>query len=164
MPLPENHKDSGTISKCVAISKEHYAQHWADHTRPYPGISELLDAVEKRNMAMTVLSNKPDEFTQVMVKKLLPERGFKIVRGVSPSVRKKPDPAGTLQIAGELSIPPERFLYLGDTNTDMQTANAAGMYAVGALWGFRTADELIANGAKVLVKTPLDVLEIIEGI
>ena len=50
-------------------------------------------------------------------------------------------------------------LYLGDTNTDMQTATAAGMFPVGALWGFRTAHELTAAGAKVLVEHPTQVLQ-----
>ena len=44
----------------------------------------------------------------------------------------------------------------------MQTAVAAGMFPVGALWGFRTADELTANGAQVLVERPLDLLRILD--
>lgn len=67
-----------------------------------------------------------------------------------------------MQIADELGIAPERFIYLGDTNTDMQTANAAGMFAAGVLWGFRTAEELTANGAKVLLKAPLEVLDLLD--
>ena len=47
-----------------------------------------------------------------------------------------------------LGLPPGQIVYLGDTNTDMQTAVAAGMYPVGALWGFRTASELTASGAQ----------------
>jgi phosphoglycolate phosphatase len=74
---------------------------------------------------------------------------------------KKPDPAVALEIADELRIPPEKFLYLGDTNTDMLTANAAGMYAVGVLWGFRGEEELAANGARILVKAPCEVLTIL---
>jgi phosphoglycolate phosphatase len=58
-------------------------------------------------------------------------------------------------------VPPEQFLYFGDTNTDMQTAVAAGMYPAGVLWGFRTADELTASGAKVLLKSPHDVLDLL---
>ena len=90
----------------------------------------------------------------------MPDWSFKIVRGVCSSVAKKPDPTAALQIARELQIQPQHFLYLGDTNTDMQTANSAGMYAVGALWGFRTAEELKENGAKELVEKPSDVLNL----
>ena len=69
----------------------------------------------------------------------------------------------TLEIARKLGVAPSEFVYLGDTNTDMQTAVAAGMFPVGALWGFRTADELIASGAKVLAERPLDLLVIVDG-
>ena len=61
-----------------------------------------------------------------------------------------------------MKIPPCDFIYLGDTGTDMQTANAAGMYPVGALWGFRTAKELKENGAKALVASPLQVLKLLD--
>jgi phosphoglycolate phosphatase len=57
-------------------------------------------------------------------------------------------------VAGEMGIPPADFLYLGDTNTDMRTAIGAGMYPVGALWGFRTEEELKESGAAKLIARP----------
>jgi phosphoglycolate phosphatase len=68
----------------------------------------------------------------------------------------KPDPTSALQIAQRLNTPPAEFLYLGDSDVDMKTATEAGMYPVGALWGFRTADELLAGGAKELIQHPTD--------
>ena len=65
------------------------------------------------------------------------------------------------EIARRLGLAPSEILYLGDTNTDMQTAVAAGMYPVGALWGFRTADELTASGAKALIEKPLHLLTVL---
>ena len=61
-----------------------------------------------------------------MVEKLLPQWQFKIVQGALPDVPLKPDPTLALQIVKKLRIPPEQFLYLGDTNTDMQTAVSCG--------------------------------------
>jgi phosphoglycolate phosphatase len=142
--------------------RDEYSKHWADNTRPYPGIPELLSSLQRRNIPMTVLSNKPDEFTQITIEKLLPSWSFRIVRGARPSVAIKPDPAAALDIARQLQILPCRFVYLGDTNVDMQTANAAGMYAAGALWGFRTAEELRAGGAKTLVENPKDVIKLFD--
>jgi len=157
--LPKDRLDDETVSKSLAALRDEYGKRWADNTKPYPGIPELLSALQGRKIPMAVLSNKPDEFTQITVEKLLPSWSFQIVRGVTPSVPKKPDPAAAIDIARELQIPPCRFIYLGDTNTDMQTACAAGMYAVGALWGFRTAEELLANDAKTLAENPQDVLK-----
>lgn len=157
--LPENHRDDETVTKSLAAMRDQYSKHWADNTRPYPDIPELLSLLQQRNIPMAVLSNKPDEFTQITIEKLLPSWSFRIVRGALPSVANKPDPAAALDIARQLQISPCRFVYLGDTNTDMQTACEAGMYAVGALWGFRTAEELLAGGAKTLVENPHDVIK-----
>jgi phosphoglycolate phosphatase len=161
--LPKEHLDDKTLNKCVTAIKHEYSKRWAENTKPYPGITELLSELEKIGIPKAVLSNKLDDFTKVMVKKLLPGFSFNIVRGARRSIPNKPDPAAALQIADELQIPPERFMYLGDTNTDMRTANSAGMFAAGALWGFRSAEELLANGAKVLVKTPQEVLTLLVG-
>jgi phosphoglycolate phosphatase len=159
--LPPEHRDEETIEKCVAIARQEYDRCWADNTKPYSGIPELLQEIEKLGLPMTILSNKPDDFVQLMVKKLLPNWEFQIVLGLKDSIPRKPDPGAALEIACQLQIAPKDFLYLGDTNTDMQTANAAGMYAVGALWGFRGEEELLSNGAKKLVKIPQQVLELI---
>ena len=140
---------------------DEYDRRWAENTRPYPGIPELLSELEKRSVLKVVLSNKRDDFTKLTVKKLLPGFSFDIVRGARASIPVKPDPAGALQIAEDLRVPPERFLYLGYTNTDMQTAKAARMFGAGVLWGFRTAEELLANGAKILLRAPEDVLSLL---
>ena len=66
---------------------------------------------------------------------------------------------GALLVAEQLGIAPADFLYLGDTKVDMTCACSAGMNPVGVLWGFRTAQELLDNGAKVLIAHPMELLE-----
>lgn len=159
--LPEASHDPAMLKKCHDAIIAEYESRWAENTRPYPGIPELLAELDQRGIAKAVFSNKPDAFTKRTVEKLLGDFHFEIVRGAMPDVPVKPDPAGAIRIADELGIPPRRFIYLGDTDTDMQTANAAGMFAAGALWGFRTVEELSTNGAQALLSTPLDVLNLI---
>ena len=161
--LPEGHRDEQTVKICHQISLDEYAQRWAVKTRPYPGILGLLSALEKQGVPKAVLSNKYDDFTKKAVDKLLSGYSFHVVRGALPSVPVKPDPTAALQIAEQMHIPPAQFLYLGDTNTDMQTASAAGMFGAGVLWGFRTAEELTAHGAKALLRTPDEVLNLLDG-
>jgi len=160
--LPEANHDGETLKKCHDAIIAEYETRWAENTGPYPGMTELLAELERRGIAKAVLSNKPDKFTKKTVEKLLPGFKFDIVRGATPDVPIKPDPAGAIRIAQELDIPARKFIYLGDTNTDMQTAIAAGMFAAGALWGFRTAEELSASGAEVLLSAPLDVLNLLD--
>jgi phosphoglycolate phosphatase len=161
--LPESARDEKTIKKVAVFSEQIYDKCWHETTKPYPGIPELLSALQQRGLSLVILSNKAHRFTKVIVEKLLPQWGFEIVQGALPDVPLKPDPTLAMQIVNRLKIPPERFLYLGDTNTDMQTAVAAGMFPVGCLWGYRTADELRASGAKVLVSSPAEVLDIINN-
>lgn len=157
--LPCERRQEDFVKQCVTEMKEEYGKHWADKTRPYPGIPQLLQGLQEKGLKLAVLSNKPDEFAKVIVKKFFPDQ-FAEVAGERSGIPKKPDPQGALAIAKALQISPQELLYLGDTNTDMQTAVAAGMFPVGVLWGFRGAEELLASGAKVLIEKPLDLLQI----
>lgn len=160
--LPERvRNEDETVSACLESMREEYSRRWKDKSRPYEGVPELLSALSKQGLRLAILSNKPDDFTKKTVSKLLGEWKFEIVRGELPPVPRKPDPTSAIEIAQELAIPPEEFIYLGDSNIDMQTANGAGMYAVGALWGFRTADELLSSGARALIEKPLDLLKLL---
>lgn len=147
------------VEEGLALMRAHYEAHCFDHTRLYPGIRELVTAL--RNRPLAVFSNKPDAFTKRMVDHFFPDHPFTVVRGHLPHMPIKPDPAVALQIAAEVGVPAEHWLYLGDTNTDMRTARAAGMFAVGALWGFREREELLAAGAQELVARPADVLRLL---
>jgi phosphoglycolate phosphatase len=158
--LPESARDPEFIKKVALYSEEIYDKCWGDNTHPYPGIPELLTELPRRGLTCVILSNKNDRFTKVMVEKILSQWRFKIVQGALPNVPLKPDPTMALQIAKKLRIAPEQFLYLGDTNTDMQTAVSAGMFPVGCVWGYRTANELLESGAKVLIDNPAQVFDI----
>ena len=160
--LPEAHRHETMIERSAAAMREEYEKRWAAKTRPYDGIPELLDALTECGVTMAVFSNKPHEFTVKTIATLLPRWRFDRVIGARPSVPKKPAPDGALEIAGQLGIPPQAFLYVGDTNTDMKTAIAAGMYPVGVLWGFRTADELTGAGARTLIAHPLELITLLE--
>lgn len=159
--LPTESRDKDTIDRCIAAMRHEYSKRWDDKTRPYKGIPQLLDTLASRNIKMAILSNKPHQATEQVVSKLLPQWKFEAVFGERPPVPRKPDPTSALEIADLLGIKPGEFLYLGDSGTDMKTANAAGMYAVGALWGFRDADDLLQNGAKKIIEKPEELLELL---
>jgi phosphoglycolate phosphatase len=139
--------------------RREYETCWPLHSRPYAGVPELLDGLAQRFIKTAVLSNKAQMFTAVMVAELFDARHFDIVRGALPGVPLKPDPAPALAISAELGIPPAHCAFVGDTSIDMRTARAAGMFAVGALWGFRTAEELQSGGADILIASPTDLLD-----
>jgi phosphoglycolate phosphatase len=159
--LPPGHRDEATVESVAIAQWEEYSRNWANKTRPYPGVPELLDALQERGIAMCVLSNKPDDFTRIIVRKFLSKWNFAVVRGQTKDTPIKPNPLGANQIAEKLGIKNGDFLYVGDSNTDMKTANAAGMFPVGVLWGFRPREELTAAGAKALIERPSDLLNLL---
>jgi phosphoglycolate phosphatase len=156
-PLP-------SADEMTAIIKDYRAEYervWRARSRPYPGVPELLAELARRGIRTAVLSNKDQTFTAAMTGELLPGHRFDIVRGARPGTPLKPDPAPALAIAAELGVLPAACAFAGDTAIDMRTARAAGMFAVGALWGFRTAEELVEGGADVLVALPLEMLRLL---
>jgi phosphoglycolate phosphatase len=160
--LPEQFQNNPEIIKQVLFYiNEEYMNHWSDNTRPYPGVPEMLDTLIAGDIKIAILSNKPQDLTDITVGKLLSKWHFEIVSGVRPEIPKKPDPIGALQISRHLSIPPSQFVFLGDSEIDLETANRAGMYAVGALWGFRSQEELLNSGAKTLISHPSELIRLI---
>ena len=140
----------------------HYAQHRYDQTRPYDGIPELLDQLDRRGIPTAVMSNKPHEAADDMVRQLLGAARFAAVRGHQAGYPVKPDPTAALEIAEQLGVPADRWFYLGDTDVDMLTARAAGFRPVGVTWGFRDRAELQAAGAAHLIDHPRQLIDLLE--
>ena len=159
--LPPKRRDADTARELARRFLEDYADNWHVRSRPYPGVEAMLADLAARGVTLAVLSNKPHDFTKLCVQELLGDHDFALVLGQRDGVPKKPDPAGALEAAERLGLDPADFLYLGDTATDMRTARAANMTAVGALWGFRDRDELVAAGADHLVARPGDLVDLI---
>jgi phosphoglycolate phosphatase len=153
--------DESAVQRAATRMREEYATRWAAKTRPYDGVLALLDQLFARGVRTAILSNKPHAAALDVVGHFFPNAHFDAVLGARPGVPIKPDAGAALEVSKTLAVPPQSFLYLGDTNTDMLTARAAGMFAVGALWGFRTEEELRASGAEALVAHPHEVLDLL---
>ena len=159
--LPDVTRDPDTIRICLDAFLRDYGQNWNKKTKPYAGVAELLDSLKARKIKIAVLSNKPAEFSGKCINELLFGWTFDAIIGASDDMPNKPDPSGAVEIAGRLKIVPEEFLFVGDSGIDMRTAVAARMFAVGALWGFRGREELLREGANILVNHPREILKLI---
>jgi len=158
--LPEEQRTDLLINQFAGEFKEVYSHTWNVTSCMYDGIAEMLNQLTDADIQLAILSNKPHEFTKICVDQLLPDWHFEPLFGARSGVPKKPDPAGAVEIAGLLQLEPAKIMYLGDTATDMRTAVRAGMYPVGALWGFRTSSELEQSGAVRLIQRPEQLLDL----
>lgn len=149
------------LERTMRAVREEYARRASKKTRPYPGIADLLDGVSSRGLPMGIHSNKPEHLLRSNVETFLPRWRFEAVRGGLPDQRLKPAPDGALWVANQLGVEPEQCAFVGDSGLDMETARAAGMVPLGVLWGFRDAEELAAAGARELIRTPVELLDVL---
>ncbi len=159
--LPENERSDDSVRRSLNDFKKDYESTWDVKTRAYEGIPKLLDSLTEKGVKMAVCSNKPHEFSVLCVEKMLGRWCFEQVVGQGGRYRRKPAPDSALAIAGNMRVDPAEILFVGDSGVDMQTAVSAGMVPVGAAWGFRPEEELLANGCKFLVRQPLYVLQVL---
>lgn len=145
--------------------KEAYTRYFKEYAEynviPYEGMSETIEELKARGLKLCVLSNKPHEQTIQVVEKLYGRNVFDFIQGNTSQIRRKPAPDGAIILREKLGIDADECLYVGDTATDMQTGNGAGMHTVGVLWGYRTRDELESNNAEKIIDKPSDILGLI---
>jgi phosphoglycolate phosphatase len=147
--------------ECLAEFLVDYGAHWNLRTRLYQGVDAMLSGVVRLGLRMAILTNKPASTAIQCVEFYLRRWHFDVVLGQQDGLPRKPDPSGARRVAALLGLLPAELLYVGDTGTDMETATGAGMFPVGALWGFRPERELRASGAEVVIATPGDLLRIL---
>lgn len=129
----------------------YYSQKFADCennlTKLFPDEAEVLENLKSYGFSLNVLSNKPQIATERVCAKFLSKFGFSIVLGQTEYYPLKPNPESTLAILNKLQLKKDECVFVGDGETDIQTARAAGIKCVSALWGYRTKEELSAAGA-----------------
>ncbi|MGN0940910.1 MAG: HAD family hydrolase [Selenomonadaceae bacterium] len=136
-----------------------YARRLFNKTKVYDGILELLDALTEMHIMKAVCTNKHMSAAESIIGHFFKEGTFDAYVGDRAGYPRKPDPANVFYVLDKMGAKPEETVYLGDSSVDMETAVRAGALPVGVLWGFREKDELVENGAKILIEKPMDLLE-----
>ena len=138
---------------------KHYSVNADKFTKPYAGMTELLEKLQKNDFLIAVASNKMHEATVELVKKYFPTINFTAVFGQRAGFPIKPDPQLVEEILNIAQVQRTDTLYVGDSSVDMQTAKNADVNVVGVTWGFRPLSELqqynpnfIANSTEELEK------------
>ena len=135
-----------------------YAVHCYDSSFVYPGIVDMLAGLRAAGYKLAVLSNKDDPDVASVIAHYFAPNTFDVLRGRRDGVPLKPDPTAALDVARGLGIAPDDFWYLGDTATDCETCQAAGMHMIAVSWGFRPESELRQAGAARIVAEPAQAL------
>ena len=156
--LPEDLRSGETYTRNLNKMLEVYGENCINKTKLFPGVPDLLNQLQEKEIKIAVFSNKLDDLTQKVVKVLLAKWNVAFVTGISSTVKRKPNPQGALLAAEKMGLSPSEIIFVGDSGVDMETAKNAGMTGVGVLWGFRSAEELKANGAKAIISEATDLI------
>lgn len=121
-----------------------YGKHIADRTEPYPGIVRMLGNLNSAGVRLAVASNKFQQGTQTLIGMMFPQIPFTDVLGNKPGAPLKPDPEVVDIIMANAGVTTSETVMVGDSGTDIKTANAAGIDCIAVSWGFRPKAELEA--------------------
>lgn len=160
--LPEGEKTEENVLRVRQAFVPHYDAHNADDSRPYPGIVELLNALQAVGIKLAVASNKYQTATEKLVAHYFPNIHFVAVFGQREGIKVKPDPVIVYDILKIAEVKKEEVLYIGDSGVDMQTAIHAGVSSCGVTWGFRPRTELEAFHPDSIVESTEELLPIIK--
>ncbi len=153
--------DPERLRDAHGVFKEHYQEHCVDYTRPYEGALELLNFLRDRKVGMGVVSNKPQEFTDLILAKLGLAPYFGAVLGPEATVHKKPHPEPLLTALQKLGAKTSEAVMIGDSTVDIEAARAANV-PVGVLThGYGSRESLIAADPDWLVDSLADFIEIL---
>lgn len=153
--------DQTAIDTCFAAFKKHYIEHCQDNTGLYEGIQDLLEALKERGYRLAIVSNKlqagVSELYDVWFKDTV-----EVAIGESPEIQRKPAADMVNKALEKLHAEKSDAVYVGDSDVDLKTAENAGLPCISVLWGFRSKEFLLEHGAKVLVNTPQEILDILQ--
>ena len=157
--LPKNITES-SYYKILNDFMQYYEIHKADKTAPYDGIIETLEQLQKESVFLSVATNKPHELLPDLMQYYFPTIKWAAVFGNRKDIPIKPHPQIVYDILEVTQLNKNETLYIGDTAVDMETAQNAGIKKVGALWGFRTKEELQQADADYLIEKPQELIKL----
>lgn len=157
-------KNNPLYEKAVEEGKSWYSIHCNDHTKPYDGILNTLEALSKKGIKCAIVSNKPDPQVKDLCKnhflKYIPT-DFAIGEDEKNGIKRKPHPDSVNKVLRLMKLSNEEALYVGDSDVDIMTAKNAGLKCISVNWGFRTSDFLLENGATNIISKPEELLHLV---
>lgn len=154
-------KNESRLDEILAYYKEKYAQSDNGLSRLYDGEEEALRRLKSAGVKLAVLTNKPHAAALRAEEIFFKDYAFDCVLGQKDGAPLKPDPAAVETVLKELNVRRGECVFVGDGETDVQTAENAGLDCVSVLWGYRTKAQLEAAGASRFASTYAHLVEII---
>lgn len=126
--------DAGQRATALTAFQDCYAAHSCEDTRPYPGVTAMLDDLRAHGWRLGLATNKPLRFTRLVLDACGLAERLDAVRGGDAA--RKPDPGQLQELLREFGAVPAESWMAGDHHTDIRAARTAGCRALHCRWGF----------------------------
>ncbi len=130
-------------------------------TTLFPGMAELIDRLEQRNVVWGIVTNKAERFAKPLMLQLGYATRAACIIGGDTTAHMKPHPAPLLAAAETIGIAPQSCIYVGDDERDIRAGRAAGMRTVAVRFGYLNGSNPEDWNADSLVSTPLEIENIL---
>ena len=147
------------FEETFATFREHYLVHNLDTTMPYPGVLQMLKKLKSQDKNLAIVSNKFYAATQSLCRHFFGDY-VSVAIGERENIRKKPAPDTVREALRQLGTSTDHAVYIGDSEVDIMTAKNSGMPCISVLWGFRTREFLLAQGAERFISSPEELLRL----
>lgn len=152
--------DSEICDRALAEYRRHYNDNCMVKTRPYEGVPELLQELKARGHRIAVVTNKNAEAAEKICRHYFPDT-VELTLGQVDSIPKKPDPAMVRSAMEQMGVSGKSAVYIGDSETDIETAANSQMDCIICLWGFRDEEYLKEQGAEVTVRNASEIAALV---
>ena len=146
-------EDNPRFEEELAAQIAYYRGHGKEHTAPYDGIEEMLASLRAKGLSVAILSNKEEVAAKELSDHYFRGR-YDLVMGNTKERPRKPDPTIIRAALAEFGTSPAEALYVGDSETDAETAENAGVDYVLVAWGFRERSVLERFSALAIIDQP----------
>ena len=151
---------AATLPDALRFFIDFYRAHALEHTKPYPGVPEMIADLSQAGHQLAVLTNKPVRISFDIIDALSLGGYFLRVYGGNSFPAKKPDPAGVFALMQEAKIAASETWLVGDSSVDVRTARNAGVRSCGVAWGFQP-ESFQVEPPDVVIQRPCELLQLI---
>ena len=134
----------------------------ATDSQPFPGVIPALQQLKTRGYRLACVTNKPEKFTLPLLQKAGLADFFEMVVSGDTLPKKKPDPLPLLHVCQKLGALPAEAMLVGDSETDIQAAHAAGCFVVTVPYGYNQGRAIDVATVDATVQQLTEVVDLLE--
>lgn len=153
--------DNSTPENIELIKKSYeicYDKSKKDNTVPFPGVHDLLKKLTEKDVLLAINSNRSTDSIKYFVQKNMGDIDFLHIEGHNPPHPSKPDSYGVDEIIKKADVLLSEVIYIGDSETDIETAKNSAIDCIIVNWGYGNQNDYENKYNLAVIENPSEIL------